>query len=71
MNTETDLLQSYNYDEFVREKYEPLMRFDESPKLGATAPDFPLWRLDNRAETSLKELWSNHLYLVVEFGSFT
>ena len=66
-----DLLRRYNYDEFIREKFEPWMRFGESPALGVTAPDFPLWNLKDRTETSLKQLWSNHLYLVVEFGSFT
>lgn len=66
-----DLLQRYNYDEFVPEKFEQWMRFDESPALGTPAPDFPLWDLEDRQQISLKELWSNNLYLVVEFGSFT
>ena len=66
-----DILKSYNYDEFVAEKFEPLMRFDKSPTLGTPAPDFPLWNLEDRQQISLKDLWSNHLYLVVEFGSFT
>ncbi len=68
----SDLLRQYNYDEFVPEKFMPWMRFDESPELGVAAPDFPLWRLGaDRAQTSLKEWWSENLYLVVEFGSFT
>ena len=66
-----DMLRRYNYDEFVPEKFMPWMRFAESPELGVAAPDFPLWRLEDRAQTSLGEWWSNHLYLVVEFGSFT
>ena len=48
-----DILKNYNYNEFVTEKFEPLMRFDESPILGAPAPDFPLWNLENRQEISL------------------
>ena len=66
-----DILQRYNYDEFVPDKFMPWMRFDQSPALGSAAPDFPLWRLEERSETSLKEWWMRHLYLVVEFGSFT
>ncbi len=67
----SDLLRRYNYDEFVPEKFMPWMRFDESPELGAPAPDFPLWQLRDRAQTALGEWWSRHRYLVVEFGSFT
>lgn len=65
-----DLIQRYNYDEFVPEKYEPGMRFDESPPLGTPAPDFPLWDLEG-AETRLSAIWSAHAYTIVEFGSFT
>lgn len=68
--TDIELLSRYNYDAFVPEKFEPWMNFDHSPALGATAPDFPLWSLDGR-ETRLSALWSQHAYLVVEFGSFT
>lgn len=68
--TEEELLIAYNYDEFVPEKFRPWMRFDESPALGTTAPDFPLWQLDG-IETSLSATWSANLYTVVEFGSFT
>lgn len=67
----SDLLQRYNYDEFVPEKFMPWMRFDESPGLGVAAPDFPLWRLGDQARTALSEWWSSNRYLVVEFGSFT
>ncbi len=66
-----DIVTRYNYDAFVEEKIAPFMTFDASPPLGEPAPDFPLWRLDDRAETSLKAIWSSHVYTVVEFGSFT
>ena len=46
---DADLLTRYNYDAFVPEKFEPWMRFDESPPLGETAPDFPLTALDGTA----------------------
>ena len=68
--TDNDLLARYNYDSFVHEKFEPWMRFDQSPPLGEAAPDFPLWQLDG-SETSLSEAWSRHTYTIVEFGSFT
>jgi hypothetical protein len=64
-------IENYNYDKFIPENFEPLMRFNKSPALGVPAPDFPLWNLEDCQQTSLKDLWSNHLYLVVEFGSFT
>ena len=65
------LLKRYNYDEFVPEKFMPWMRFAESPELGVAAPNFPLWQLNDRLQTSLKDWWSGNLYLVAEFGSFT
>ncbi|MCA9983515.1 MAG: hypothetical protein KDE59_04450 [Anaerolineales bacterium] len=68
--TAADLITRYNYDAFVPDKFMPWMRFEESPPVGQKAPSFPLWRLDE-TETSLEELWSSHLYTVVEFGSFT
>jgi len=64
------ILDRYNYDEFVPEKFLPWMRFHESPAVGQPAPDFPLWDLDEQ-KTNLDEIWSNHLYVIVEFGSFT
>jgi hypothetical protein len=67
---ENDIISEYNYDEFVPHKFERWMNFDASPPVGVPAPDFPLWHLDGR-ETSLSEVWSRHLYTVVEFGSFT
>ncbi|NKQ35811.1 MAG: hypothetical protein HF973_09375 [Chloroflexi bacterium] len=65
-----DIITRYNYDEFTREKVFPLLDFDNSPPLGEKAPDFPLWHLDG-TETSLSAIWSQHLYTIVEFGSFT
>ena len=70
MVTDETLLARYNYDEFKLEKVVPWLNFEESPPLGQTAPDFPLWHLDGR-ETRLSEIWSAHVYTVVEFGSFT
>jgi hypothetical protein len=65
-----ELLIGYNYDEFIPEKFEPWLKFEASPPLGQQAPDFPLWQLDGRP-TKLSEVWANHIYTVVEFGSFT
>ena len=65
-----DLLTRYNYDAFTPDKFTPWMNFDQSPALGQAAPDFPLWPLAG-GETRLSALWSQHTYLVVEFGSFT
>ena len=67
---EQDLLTKYNYDSFVPEKFQPWMRFDESPLAGSTGPDFSLWDLEER-ETSLSQVWSAHQFTIVEFGSFT
>jgi hypothetical protein len=66
-----DLAARYNYDEFTPEKFDPWMGFDSSPELGEKAPDYTLWELENRSETSLSEIWSQHNFTVVEFGSFT
>lgn len=66
----SDLVTHYNYDAFTREKVMPWLNFEESPPLGSPAPDFPLWDLDGQ-ETSLSQIWSQHLYTIVEFGSFT
>ncbi len=63
-------LTLYNYDAFVPEKFEPWDRFDESPRVGEKAPDFPLWTLDGE-ETSLAAKWQDAPHTVVEFGSFT
>ena len=67
---DANLLAAYNYDEFVPHKFGPWMRFDESPPLGTTAPDFPLWDLDEK-ETSLSAIWSENIFTIVEVGSFT
>jgi len=66
----TDLISSYNYNAFIPQNFEPWMRFDHSPPLAVTAPDFPLWDLDEN-QTSLRKIWSQHTYTIVEFGSFT
>ena len=68
--SDNNLVERYNYDEFIPEKFVPWMRFDHSPPLGESAPDFPLWDLE-RNETSLSAIWSAHTYTIVEFGSFT
>ena len=68
--TDQQLIERYNYDAFVPEKFRPWMRFDESPPLGQRGPDFPLWHLDG-SETSLGEILGKHSFTVVEFGSFT
>ena len=65
------LLARYNYAAFTAENYEPWMRFSESPALGELAPDFPLWKLEDRNEVKLSEIWSSNVYTIVEFGSFT
>jgi hypothetical protein len=65
-----DLLSSYNYDQFVPEKFQRWMNFETSPALGQRAPDFPLWHLDGRA-TQLSAVWDEHRLTIVEFGSFT
>ena len=67
---EPDLTARYNYDEFIPAKFEPWLNFENSPRLGEPAPDFPLQRLDGNA-TRLSEVWSRYTYTVVEFGSFT
>ena len=68
--TETDLITRYNYDEFVPHKFQQWLNFEASPPLGQPAPDFPVWQLDG-SPTRLSEVWSNHTYTIVEFGSFT
>jgi hypothetical protein len=65
-----DLVLRYNYDEFVPENFKQWLKFENSPSVGAQAPDFPLWYLDGQ-ETRLSEIWSSNRYTIVEFGSFT
>lgn len=67
---DTDLFTRYNYDEFIPANFEPWMNFSSSPVLGAPAPDFPLWDIDKK-ETALRQILSQNLYTIVEFGSFT
>lgn len=68
--SDPELLARYNYDAFVPAKFEPWMRFEESPPLGKVGPDFPLWPLEG-GETNLRAVCSAHTYTIVEFGSFT
>ena len=65
-----DIVRRYNYDSFIPANFEPWMRFHESPPLGQRVPDFPLWDLEGQ-ETSLHQVVRQHVYTVVEFGSFT
>lgn len=66
-----DIVTRYNYDEFVPEKFEKWLNFEGSPPLGQPAPDFPLMRLADGATVHLSDIWSDHVYTIVEFGSFT
>jgi hypothetical protein len=68
--SDQDLLALYNYDSFTPEKFTPWMNFEKSSEVGSQALDFPLWDME-RNETSLSQIWSQNLYTVVEFGSFT
>ena len=70
MDAMDDLVQRYNYDSFVPEKFQPWMKFESSPAAGERGPDFPLWNL-KRGETNLHAVLSQHVYTIVEFGSFT
>lgn len=67
---DTSSRSNYNYDSFVPENFEPLMRFQEAPRVEAKGLDFALWDLEGR-ESRLRALWEAQAYLVVEFGSFT
>lgn len=64
------LAEQYNYDEFVPEKFERWLRFEDSPALGKPVPDFALFNLD-QTPTSLSSELSKFAYTIVEFGSFT
>lgn len=66
----SELQKQYNYDAFVPENVNRWINFDSSPPLGEQAPDFPLWNLEEKT-TRLSNIWSQNLYTVVEFGSFT
>lgn len=69
MNKEK-LIQKYNYDDFTPIKVVRWHRFDSSPLLGETLPNFPLWHLDG-SETSLETFWKANSLTIIEFGSFT
>lgn len=64
------LLRRYHYEEFRVDTAMIWLNFKNSPPLGEAAPDFPLWALDGR-ETSLSNIWLQHAFTIVEFGSFT
>lgn len=64
------MIDIYNYDKFVPEKFERWLNFGSSPALGEKDPDFPLWNLDG-SKTSLREIIAQPSFTVVEFGSFT
>ena len=66
----SDLLSRYNYDAFIPSNFEPWDNFEISPPIGQPAPDFSLWDLEEK-ETSLSEIWSQNVFTIVEFGSFT
>ncbi len=68
--TTTDLMKAYNYDSFTEENVAPWMNFMDSPPLGETMPDFPLWHLGG-TETNLSQILAANRFTVVEFGSFT
>jgi len=65
-----ELVEKYNYTVFKHENFSPWMKFEQSPRLGVKAPDFPLWDLDG-GKTRLSEIWSANKFTVIEFGSFT
>jgi len=67
--SEQDRISYYNYAMFGRQAFE-MLRWEHSPPIGRPAPDFAVWDLDGN-ETKLSDLWSQHTYTVIEFGSFT
>ena len=67
---EKDLITRYNYDAFTPDKFNPWMRWEESPSVGETGPDFTLWDLDENPIT-LHEIFKSSTFTIVEFGSFT
>lgn len=70
MTDETTLSKKYNYDSFTPQNFQPWLRFDDSPPLGERGPNFSLWTL-NKEKVVLSDLWGEHLYTIVEFGSYT
>ncbi len=65
-----DLLEKYNYAEFVPASFGPWLRFHESPPVGSEIQNFDLWQMD-KTRTSLSDVLARHRYTVIEFGSFT
>jgi hypothetical protein len=63
-------IPQYNYTHFIPSDIVPFMAFDESPAIGSPAPDFPVWQLDG-TPTKLSNIWTENLYTIIEFGSFT
>ena len=61
----------YNYAEFTLETYEALNTWAHTPEPGKRAPDFPLWRLSDKGETSLRATVKQHALCIIEFGSLT
>jgi len=68
--TDPQLINDYNYDEFIPEKFERWLNFASSLPLGVKTPDFDLWRMD-KSQTSLLQEIQNYKFTFVEFGSFT
>lgn len=64
------MVDYYNYDEFVPEKFERWLRFDQSPALGSKVENFQLWDLEGNS-ISFEEILNPFQFTVVEFGSFT
>lgn len=69
--TNKELTARYNYSAFILEDVMPWLQFEQSPPLGQKAPDFPLHNLEDGTATALSAIWSQHLYTIVEFGSYT
>lgn len=67
---EKSLIEKYNYESFTPDNFQPWMRFDESPTLGKRGPTFTLLTLQEE-KVRISDIWGEHLYTVVEFGSFT
>ena len=65
----SEVQDRYNYPSFIPEYFLLMINFHNSPSVGSSAPDFPLWNLD-KSETSLKAIISSYQYTIVEFGSF-
>ena len=64
------IIEEYNYDSFIPEKFGRWLKFDSSPPVGISAPDFKLTDL-NGEEVKLSQIWRDSTFTVVEFGSLT